>query len=137
MNFSTEPPAIFAENINDAYVREEKLNDKIETYAAFFRKRQVYIGIPVNHPWASMDDYSIPANCHGGITWSRDKLPDGTKRDNMWFIGWDYMHVCSMTEMFAGVSYGEIWDESQQDRVRTEAEKVIEQAVKVRIAKKE
>lgn len=55
-----------------------------------------YIKIPEDHELFEVDyrdyyDNDIHINCHGGITYSANRLLDGL--DNGWYIGWDYTHL--------------------------------------------
>lgn len=51
-----------------------------------------YIAIPEGKPFYQ-DDKCFDLIVHGGITYARDKLHNLiTKKDNMWVVGWDYMH---------------------------------------------
>ena len=31
-------------------------------------------------------------DCHGGVTWNHDHLPDTDPEGDIWWIGWDYAH---------------------------------------------
>ncbi len=126
------PPAIFSNPIDEDVVIEKKTKDgKVEKYATFFRRRQAYVGIPLNHPWAKKRCEDI--NCgkaHGGLTWSDSKLCDEQTRDGMWFIGWDYNHSDAMSlEWSLGMSYGETYDAMSKDLVITEANEVMKEAI--------
>ncbi len=122
------PVPIFPEPINHHETMEFERDGKIEKYATFFRHRQAYVCLPLNHPWVLMDDDEIPALCHGGITYSKNKLSGSDEKD-CWFIGWDYNHCCSMEDMVSGISYGKVYDISSQQKIKEEAKSVMLEAI--------
>lgn len=53
-----------------------------------------YIRLPQGHPWHGMDDCDVPADVHGGITFSEADEPcDAPGPDTDWWIGFDCAHA--------------------------------------------
>jgi hypothetical protein len=53
-----------------------------------------YLGIPLGHPLAGYGYDDVPVECHGGLTYSGNKiknLPEG-----YWWYGYDYCHCDDM-----------------------------------------
>ena len=50
-----------------------------------------YIGIAKTHPLAGKIYDDVPIDCHGGLTYSDDKLA-GKDDGHYWWYGWDYAH---------------------------------------------
>lgn len=99
----------------------KKIEIKSEDFMCICTNREVYIPIPITHPWAKKEEHEIPLDVHGGVTWSEEKLPWDEEKKDMWFIGWDYNHYCNTSDAFIGKSYGKIYDESSQKQIIEEA----------------
>lgn len=78
-----------------------------------------------------MDYNDIQVNCHGGITYGDNHLY-GTEEKDMYFIGWDYNHSCSLNDMILGHSYGKLYNELNQQELIDEANKVMDAAIKAK-----
>ena len=130
-----EPPVIFPIPLYD--VEQTIINKQgcePETYALFFIRRQVYLGLPESHPWVADDTYDVGyQSCHGGITYSSDCLPDKTTRKDMWFIGYDYSHSANCDQHNTGFSYDKVYDSSCQDEVIQEAKIMMQTAIAERV----
>lgn len=51
-----------------------------------------YVGIPPNHPWATIDIMNIDLPVHGGITYKQaGAVKPGFYEHYIW-LGWDYAH---------------------------------------------
>lgn len=53
--------------------------------------RTGYVGIPKGHPLYEKDYWEISVNCHGGLTYSENRLIDQPDKDT-WWIGFDSGH---------------------------------------------
>lgn len=56
-----------------------------------------YVAIPSGHPWFGVvdsDDYGIEQlpECHGGVTYSRQRHPDTGEASASWWVGFDASH---------------------------------------------
>lgn len=51
-----------------------------------------YIGLPPEHPWYGKPYDDIPADVHGGLTYSRNYKPK-EEPDGYWWIGFDTGHL--------------------------------------------
>lgn len=52
-----------------------------------------YVGLPLDHPWSEKkDNYDLPVNVHGGVTWCDDHLPDTPPDGKHFWIGFDTRH---------------------------------------------
>ncbi len=73
-----QPPLIFKTPLYDVeQTIVEHQSSQPETYALFFMRRQVYLGLPMDHPWVAEDAFDVGYQaCHGGITYSSECLPD-------------------------------------------------------------
>jgi hypothetical protein len=125
-----EPPSIFPISLYDVEQTTVNKGSESETYALFFIHRQAYLGLPKSHPWVSEDTDQVKyQSCHGGITYSRDRLPDGITRKDMWFIGYDYNHAANAEQHNTGFSYNKVYDSSCQDEVIQEAKIMLQTAI--------
>jgi hypothetical protein len=52
-----------------------------------------YVGLPKSHRYYDKFYDKIPADCHGGLTYSRNSLFRNTDSDT-WWIGFDCGHGC-------------------------------------------
>lgn len=60
---------------------------------SYFTHPCAYVKIPINHPFYKKSYDKIPIDCHGGLTYSKDCLLQGTPDEQSgWWIGWDYAH---------------------------------------------
>lgn len=50
-----------------------------------------YIGVPPGHPWHGLDYDDVPADVHGGLTYSEDRAPKEAP-DGFWWLGFDTLH---------------------------------------------
>jgi hypothetical protein len=130
-----EPPMIFPVALYDVELTKvDKHGRESETYGLFFMNRQVFLGLPNLHPWVCEAAECVGyQSCHGGITYSKDHLPDDTKRDKMWFIGYDYSHYASREEHNSGFSYDKVYDSSCQDEIIQEAKNMMQIAITERV----
>ena len=51
-----------------------------------------YVEIPKDHSCYGLEYDEIEIVCHGGLTFSNDKLYGVDKTGPKWFIGWDFAH---------------------------------------------
>lgn len=65
-----------------------------------------YVNIPKNSKYYKKHYGDIPVDCHGGLTYSDDKLNVDIKQDSCWWIGWDYAH-CDDYRPFSCISFRE------------------------------
>ena len=61
----------------------------------------------VKMPKAKKDFDFTEINCHGGITYSEKHLFLDDRKENGWWIGWDYAHDCDRygEDIMDGISY--------------------------------
>jgi hypothetical protein len=50
-----------------------------------------YLGVPMSHPLAGFDYDSLPVECHGGLTFSKEG-DDSPYPKGFWWYGYDYGH---------------------------------------------
>ena len=52
-----------------------------------------YVKVLPDHPWFGLDWDDVPADAHGGITFSRADTPcDAAGPDDGWWVGFDCAH---------------------------------------------
>lgn len=62
-----------------------------------------YVGIPAGHPWNGLEDEKLPADVHGGVTYTRAcdedpelgvcHVPPTGEPDGLWWVGFDFAHL--------------------------------------------
>ncbi len=52
-----------------------------------------YVEVPKGHRWETLDALDIPADVHGGITYSEKSLPGEESKADNWWIGFDCSHA--------------------------------------------
>ena len=52
-----------------------------------------YVEVPKGHRWETLDALDIPADAHGGITYSEESLPREESEADNWWIGFDCSHA--------------------------------------------
>lgn len=73
-----------------------------------------YVKVHSNHPFYNKFYGDIDIEVHGGLTYSEKELNILPKKENEWFLGWDYAHYNDYFEYEGNIpislrTYGKKW----------------------------
>ena len=132
-------PIIFDKEIHGHGLQEVRREDgSVELYSASFLNRQVYLRVPADHVWATMQlDIDPDPEIHGGCTFNGDFCPSkgaGGKHRSPGgrFVGWDFNKACNMQEAAEGRSFGEIFTSDNAEEIMEMAVVAIQVAIHCR-----
>ncbi len=90
-----------------------------------------YVGVAPGHPWFEKGYDDVPANAHGGLTFSNHchgnvcHVPQAGEPDHVWWLGFDCAHYMDLVPGLKFFSEGTYKDEQY---VRAECEALALQA---------
>lgn len=80
--------------------------------------------LPEGHKYHGKPYGEIPVDCHGGLTYSHDRINALAGNADGWWIGWDYAHFGDYNELLEPISEWKKWTTAE---IFEEMKEVIEQ----------